>query len=159
MKKTLIIKHLLFLLVLTFILSCSKKSDEVTPSSVAGKWKQNGVTGKITVVQNGKTVSQDINEAADNSIIEFKADGTGTLDGDAITYKTSGTVLTITAGGQSLDFTAKVSGNNLTLGFTKDQFFKYVDLVGDPSDPDVATLISLKPFITDFTYNINYVKQ
>jgi hypothetical protein len=159
MKKTLIIKHLLFLLVLTFIVSCSKKSDEVTPSSVSGKWKQNGITGKITVVQNGKTVSQDINEAADNSIVEFKTDGTGTIDGDAITYKTSGTILTITAGSQSIDFTAKVSGNNLTLGFTKDQFFRYVDLVGDPSDPDVAALISLKTFITDFTYNINYVKQ
>jgi hypothetical protein len=159
MKNTLIIKHLLFLLVLTFILSCSKKSDEVTPSSVAGKWKQNGITGKITVVKDGKTVSQDINEAADNSIIEFKADGTGTLDGDAITYKTSGTVLTISAGGQSLDFTAKVSGSNLTLGYTKDQFFKFVDLVGDPSDPDVANLIALKPFITDFTYNTNYIKQ
>ena len=159
MKKALIIKNLLFLLVFTFIVSCSKKSDEVTPSSVAGKWKQNGITGKITVTQSGKTASQDINEAADNSIIEFKSDGTGTFDGDAVTYKTSGSVLTVSAGGQSIDFTAKVSGNNLTLGFTKDQFFKYVDLIGDPSDPDVATLISLKPFITEFTYNANYVKQ
>ena len=159
MKNTLIIKNLLFFLVLTFIVSCSKKTDEVTPAAVAGKWKQNGITGKITIVKDGKTVSQDINQAADNSIVEFKADGTGTFDGDAITYKTSGTVLTITAGSQSIDFTAKVSGNNLTLGFTKDQFFKYIDLFGDPSDPTTVNLIALKQYITDFTFNINYVKQ
>jgi hypothetical protein len=149
----------LFLLALTFIVSCSKTTDEVTPAAVTGKWKQNGITGSITVTQNGKTVTQPINETADNSIIEFKTDGTGTLEEDGITYKISGSVLTISAGGQSIDFTAKVSGSNLTLAFTKDQFFKYVELVGDPNDADVQALLALKTSITAFEYNINYVKQ
>ena len=156
MKKILIFRNLLFLLALTFIVSCSK-SDEVTPSLLTGKWKQNGVTGKVSFTEKGVTVSNDINEAADNTIIEFKADGTGNFEGDAITYKTSGSILTVTFGGQTVEFTSKVNGNNLTLGFTKDQFFKYIDLLGDPTDPDV---INLKKYtFTEFTYNVNYLKQ
>ena len=153
----LIFRNLLFLLALTFIVSCSKKTDEVTPSLLTGKWKQNGVTGKVSYTEQGKTISNDINEAADNTIIEFKADGTGTLEGDAITYKTSGSILTVFLGTQSIEFTSRVNGNNLVLGFTKDQFFKFIDLLGDPTDPDVIALKKLS--FTEFTYNINYVKQ
>ena len=159
MKKTLIIKNLLFLLVFTFIVSCSKKSDEVTPSSLTGKWKQNGITGKITLGSGAQVQTLDLNDAADGSIIEFKSDGTGTFEGSPITYKTSGSILTITAGSQNLEFTAKVSSNNLTLSFTKDQFFKALSIIADPNDPDIKILISAKDQITAFEYNVNYVKQ
>jgi photosystem II stability/assembly factor-like uncharacterized protein len=156
MKNPLIIKNLILLLVLAFMASCSK-TNEVSPSTLTGKWKHNGVTGKIAITQNGQSASQDINEPADNSILEFKSDGTAVFDGSPVTYKTSGNILTITEGGQSIEFTAKVSGNNLTLSFTKEQFFKYIDLVGDPTDPDV---IAFKKYnFTEFTYNINYIKQ
>ena len=157
MRKVLIAKNLLLVFALIFVVSCSKKSDEVTPSSLTGKWKQNGTTGKVSYTEKGVTVSNDINEVADNTIIEFKADGTGNFEGDAITYKAAGSILTVTFGGQPVEFTAKVSGNNLALGFTKDQFFKFIDLLGDPTDPDVIDL--KKRTFTEFTYNINYIKQ
>ena len=157
MKKILIFRNLLFLLALTFVVSCSKKTDEVTPASLTGKWKQNGTTGKVSYTEKGVIVSKDINEVADNTIIEFKADGTGTFDGDAVTYKTSGSILTVTFGRQSIEFTTKVNGNNLALGFTKDQFFKFIDILGDPTDPDVVAFKKLS--FTEFTYNINYLKQ
>ena len=157
MNKILVFRNLLFLLAFTFVVSCSKKSDEVTPSLLTGKWKQNGVIGKITATANGKTASQDINEPADNSIVEFKADGTGTFEGDAMTYKTSGSILTITLGGQSVEFTSKVSGSNLTLSFTKDQFLKILELTNGANDP---TLVAFKALtITEFVWNINYLKQ
>lgn len=159
MRKTLIIKNLLFLLVLTFILSCSKKSDEVTPALVAGKWKQNGITGKITVGSGTQVQSLDLSEPADGSIIEFKADGTGTFDGAPITYTTSGSNLTVNGSGQTAEFTAKVSGNNLALGFTKDQFLKAFALISDPNDPNTKLIVDAKDKITAFEFNINYVKQ
>ncbi len=143
----------------TFILNCSKKSDEVTPASVAGKWKQNGVTGKLTVGSGAQAQSVDLSDVADDSIIEFKTDGTGTFEGSPITYTTSGTNLIINVGRQTLEFTAKVSGNNLTLGFTKDQFLKVLELIADPNDPDIKLLVSSKDQITAFEYNINYIKQ
>jgi hypothetical protein len=159
MKNTLIIKNLLFLLVLTFIVSCSKKTDEVTPALVTGKWKQNGVTGKLTIGSGAQAQSFDLSDVADGSIIEFKADGTGTFEGSPITYTTSGTNLTIIGGGQTLEFTAKVSGSNLTLSFTKDQFLKALALISDPNDPDIKLLVSSKDQITAFQYDINYIKQ
>lgn len=159
MKKTLIIKNLLFLLVFTFIVSCSKKSDEVTPASIAGKWKQNGITGKLTVGSGTQAQTLDLSDTADGSIIEFKNDGTGTFYGVPITYTTSGSILTVKQTGQNLEFTAKVSGNNLTLSFTKEQFLKAIVLIADPNDPDIKLLVSSKDQITAFEYNINYIKQ
>lgn len=160
MKNVLTNKNLLFIFVLFLIVSCSKKSDEVTPALLTGKWKHNGITGKITYPDaNGKSTTTDISEAADNSIIEFKPDGTVLIDGDIGKYTLSGSNLTIGEGTQSVTFTAKVSGSNLTLSFTKDQFFQFVTLIGDPNDPDVQTLLALKTKITAFEYNTNYVKQ
>jgi hypothetical protein len=159
MKNVLINRNLIFIFALFLIVSCSKKSDEVTPSTLAGKWKHNGVTGKVIVGTGAQAQTVDINEPADNSIIEFKNDGTGVYDGTPVTYKTSGSILTITAGGQTLEFTAKVNGSNLTMSFTKDQFFKALTLVADTSDPDTQALIGIKDKITTFDYNINYIKQ
>ena len=90
MKKILIIKNLLFLLVFTFIVSCSKKSDEVTPASLVGKWKDNGTIGKLTGTDNGKAVSYDLNAPASSIVVEFKDDGTALIDGDAFKYKLAG---------------------------------------------------------------------
>jgi hypothetical protein len=159
MKNLMIFRNLLFVSVLFFVFSC-KKSDEVTPANLTGKWKQNGITGKVTVVNNGKTVTNDINEPADNSIIEFKSDGTAIFDGDVVKYTLSGSNLTLgdPATG-SVTFIAKVSGTNLTLSFSKDEYFKLLALVSDPSDPDTKALLDIKDKITAFEYNTNYVKQ
>ena len=158
MKNIFINKNLLFIFALFLIVSCSK-SGEVTPSSLAGKWKHNGLTGKIVIGTGAQAQTVDLKEDADNSIIEFKNDGSGVYNGTPITYKTSGSVLTIAAGGQNLEFTAKVNGSNLTMSFTKDQFFKALALVADTSDPDTKTIINLKDKITALEYNINYIKQ
>ena len=159
MKNILINRNLLFIFAFFLILSCSKKSDEVTPSALTGKWKQSGITGKITIMDNGQTATENINEPADNSIIEFKSDGTAVYDGDMVKYKLSGTNLTLGEGTQSVTFVAKVNGNNLTLSYTKDEFFKLIALFSDPNDPDVKEFLSIKNKITVFEYNQNYVKQ
>jgi hypothetical protein len=160
MKNLMIFRNLLFVSVLFFVFSCSKKSDEITPASLTGKWKQNGVTGKITVVDAGKTTTNDINEPADNSVIEFKSDGTAVFDGDVVKYTLSGSNLTLgDASTGSVTFIAKVSGTNLTLSFSKDEYFKLIALILDPNDPDVKALLDIKNKITVFEYNQNYVKQ
>ncbi len=74
-------------------------------------------------------------------------------------YKLSGTNLTLGEGTQSVTFVAKVSGNNLTLSYTKDEFFKLLTLFSDPNDPDVKEFLSIKNKITVFEWNQNYVKQ
>jgi hypothetical protein len=158
MNNKLIIKSLVLLLVLAFMMGCSK-SNEVSPSSLAGKWKQNGTTWKVTVNQNGKATTEDLSQAADNSILEIKADGTAILDGDAVTYKTSGSTITFTDGTNSLVYNIKVNGNSLTLSFTKDQFYQFLKDFYDTNDPDVADWATLKPLITDFIFDVNYVKQ
>jgi hypothetical protein len=159
MKNLMIFRNLFFVSLLFFVFSC-KKSDEVTPASLTGKWKQNGVTGKVTVVDNGKTVTNDINEPADNSIIEFKSDGTAVFDGDVVKYSLSGSNLTLgDASTGSVTFIAKISGTNLTLSFSKDEYFKLIALVYDPNDPDVKSFLDIKNKITVFEYNQNYVKQ
>ena len=160
MKNVLITRNLLFIFAFFLIVVSCKKSDEVTPKLLSGKWKQNGITGKLTYPDaNGKSITNDINEPADNSIIEFRADGTVVIDGNTGKYTLSGTNLTIGEGSQSVTFIAKVNGANLTLSFTKDQFFQFITLIGDPNDPDVQTLLAFKSKITAFEYNQNYVKQ
>ncbi|MDZ7896547.1 MAG: hypothetical protein U5N85_00755 [Arcicella sp.] len=159
MKNRLIIKNLVWILLLAFMVGCSK-SNEVSPSSLSGNWKQNGITGKLTIGSGAQAQSFDLSDSADGSIIEFKSDGTGTFEGTPMTYKTSGSILTITLnGGPILEFTAKVSGNNLTLSFTKDQFIKALSVLADPNDPDIKLVIDSKDQITGFEYNANYVKQ
>ena len=159
MKNVLITRNLFFIFAFFLIVVSCKKSDEVTPSVLIGKWKQNGVTGKITAVDNGQTLTENLNEPANNSIIEFKSDGTALYEGDLVKYSLSGTNLTLGEGTQSITFIAKVSGNNLTLSFTKDEYFKLISLFLDPNDPDVKEFLALKNKITVFELNTNYVKQ
>ena len=159
MKNVFINRNLLFIFAFFLIVSCSKKSDEVTPALLTGKWKLSTVTGKIVVTDNGKSQTNDINEAGDGSIWEFNANGTAIIDGDQVKYTLSGTNLTLGEGTQSVTFIAKVSGNNLTLSYTKDEFFKLLALVSDPSDPDTKAFLDIKSKITTFEYNQNYVKQ
>jgi hypothetical protein len=159
MKKTLIIKHLLFLLVLTFIVSCSKKSDEVTPASLVGKWKDNGTVGKLSGTDNGKAVSYDISSPASNIIIEFKNDGTALVDGDAINYKLTGSILTLSVGNLSYDYTvSKVSATELVLSLTKEQYYKFADLVYDTTSSDYKSIQNIKSNAV-VEYKENYVKQ
>ena len=67
--------------------------------------------------------------------------------------------LTLGEGTQAVTFVAKVTGSNLTLSFTKDEFFKLLALLGDPNDPETKAFLDLKNKITLFEYNTNYVKQ
>ena len=159
MKNVLIFRNLLLIFVVFLIVSCSKKSDEVAPSSLTGKWKQNGITGKVIFTENGQSITENVNEPADNSIIEFKTDGTATFDGDMVKYTLQGSNLTLGEGTQAVTFVAKVTGSNLTLSFTKDEFFKLLALLGDPNDPETKAFLDLKNKITLFEYNTNYVKQ
>jgi hypothetical protein len=158
MKNVLVYRNLLFIFTIFLAISC-KKSDEVTPALLTGKWKQNGVTGKLTVTDNGKSSTQDLTEPADNSITEFTVDGKVIIDGTTGKYTLSGTSLTIGEGTQAVTFTAKVSGNNLTLSWNKDQYFKYIESFGDTSDPDVQAFLQLKSKITALDVSINFIKQ
>lgn len=159
MKNVLISRPLLFIFALFLILSCSKSND-ITPASLTGKWKQNGVTGKIVAMNNGKTASQDINSPADNTIIEFSADGNAVYEGTPVKYTITGSILKFSDSSGSFEYTiAKKGTNDLTLSLTKDQFYKLLNLFYDPKDSYVIDLNSIKDFITTFEYNVNYVKQ
>ena len=164
MKNVLITRNLLFIFLVFLIVSCSKKNDEVTPSFLNGKWKQNGIVGKITYTENGKPVTEDLSEAADNSLLEFNADGT-TVNylGGVFNYKVSGSIITFSgSNGISFDETiAKSSATQLTLSFTKDQFFKLLDILysNKKTDANYVLLSKIKPTITAFQYDESYVKQ
>jgi hypothetical protein len=164
MKKIFIIKNLLVLLVLAFVVSCSKKSDEVSPATLTGKWKQNGLTGKISYTDNGKAVTEDLSEPADDSIIEFNADGT-TVNyfGTTLNYKVSGSIITFSGNtGVSFDRTiAKNGTTQLTLSYTKDQFYKFLDIAytNSKTDPTYVSLKAIQSTITVFQYDESFVKQ
>ena len=164
MKKVFINRNLLFVFALFLIVSCTKKADEITPSFLSGKWKQNGIVGKITYTDNGKSVTDDLSEAADNSLLEFNADGT-TVNylGATLNYKVSGSIITFSGtNGISFDETiTKSSATQLTLSFTKDQFYKLLDIVyaNKKTNPDYVESLRIKPTITAFQYDESYVKQ
>jgi hypothetical protein len=159
MKNLMIFRNLLFVSAIFFVFSC-KKSDEVTPASLVGKWKDNGTVGKISGTDNGKPVSYDLGAAVSSTVVEFKSDGTVDLGGGIIIkYVLSGSILTFSGNGLSFDYTvSKVSATELVLSFTKDQYYKYVDVLGDPNDDDVKTIQRLKSTAT-VEYKENYVKQ
>jgi hypothetical protein len=164
MRNTLIIKNLVFILILTFIVSCSKKSDEVSPATLTGKWKQNGVTGKITYTENGKSVTEDLSEAADNSIIEFNADGT-TVNylGGTLNYKVSGSTITFSGtNGVSFDRSiTKNSATQFTMSYNKDQFFKLIDILyaNKKTDPEYIEFMNIKSLTTSLQYDEVFIKQ
>ena len=164
MKKVVINKSLFFLFAFFVVVSCKKKADEITPSFLSGKWRQNGIVGKVTYTDNGKSVTDDLSEPADNSLLEFNADGT-TVNylGATLNYKVSGSIITFSGpNGISFDETiAKSSATQLTLSFTKDQFYKLLDIVyaNKKTDPDYVQSLKIKSTITAFQYDENYVKQ
>jgi hypothetical protein len=164
MKNVLINRNLLFIFAFFLIVSCTKKADEITPSFLTGKWKQNGIVGKVTYTDSGKSSTEDLSEAADNSLLEFNADGvTVNYLGANLNYKVSGSIITFSgANGLSFDETiAKSSATQLTLSFTKDQFFKLLDIVyaNSKTDPNYVQFLKIKPTITVFQYDESYVKQ
>jgi hypothetical protein len=165
MKNLMIFRNLLFIATLFFVFSCSKKSDEITPASLVGKWKQNGLTGKITYNDNnGKPVTEDLSSAADNSITEFNADGlTVNYLGLNLNYKISGSVITYSGtNGVSFDKTlTKNSATQLTLSFTKDQFYKFLDIIyaSKLTDPNYVLFQKIKSTVTVFQYDEIYIKQ
>ena len=164
MKKVIINKSLFFLFAFFLIVSCKKKADEITPSFLSGKWKQNGIVGKVSYTDNGKPVTDDLSEPADNSLLEFNADGT-TVNylGTTFNYKVSGSIITFSgSNGISFDETiAKSSATQLTLSFTKDQFYKLLDIAysNKKTDPNYVESLRIKPTITAFQYDESYVKQ
>ena len=159
MKKVIINKSLFFLFAFFVIVSCKKKTDEITPSSLIGKWKDNGTIGKLTGTDNGKAVSYDLNVPASSLIVEFKDDGTALVDGDPLKYKLTGSILTLTISSFSFDYTvSKISATELVLSFTKEQYYKYVDFSFDPTSNDYKLIQNIKSnAVVD--YKENYVKQ
>ena len=159
MKNVLINRNLLFVFALFLIIGCSKKSDEVTPTNLVGKWKDNGTISKISGTDNGKAVSYDLNVPASSLIVEFKNDGTVLVGSDAINYKLTGSILTLSGNGLSYDFTvSKVSATELVLSLTKDQFYTYAPFLFDVSGNDYKLIQNIKAnAVVD--YKENYVKQ
>jgi hypothetical protein len=159
MKNVLITQNLFVVLALFLIVSCSKKSDEVTPANLVGKWKDNGTVGKLSGTDGGKAVSYDISVPASSLVVEFKNDGTALVDGNSINYKLSGSILTLSFGGLSYDYTvSKVSATELVLSLTKEQYYKYVDFSYDPTDNDYKLIQNIKANAV-VEYKESYIKQ
>jgi hypothetical protein len=165
MKNVFTHRSLLFIFALFLIASCSKKTDEVTPNSaIIGKWKNNGIVGKITGTNAGKPIGYDLSENADATTLEFKTDGsialTSPLGSGSLKYVLSNSILTMTlSGGQTLEYTlVKVDTKELVLSFTKEQYYKYVDGFYDPADIDTKAIQSIKSNAV-VEYTESYVKQ
>jgi hypothetical protein len=164
MKNVLINRNLLFICALFLIVISCKKADEITPSFLTGKWEQNGIAGKVTYTDSGKSTTEDLSEAANKSLLEFNADGlTVNYLGANLNYKISGSIITFSGtNGISFEETiAKSSATQLTLSFTKDQFFKLLDIVyaNKKTDPDYVEFLKIKSTITSFQYDESYIKK
>ena len=108
-------KFSLFLVLISFIISCSKNADVTPNQNVVGTWKFQNTSGSAVV--GGKTVdlaqTQDIGLSGQKLI--FKVDGSGTIDGGAMTYTVSGNALTITQSGVKLVMNVAVIEGVLTI--------------------------------------------
>jgi hypothetical protein len=163
MKTLLITQRLLVILSLLFIMSCSKKDDAVTPSTstLTGKWNHKATTGKLTYTSSGQTKTFDLNEFADGSTIEFKADGTVIYEGNQVKYTLTGTsmVLNYGAGLPTIDFTITTfTSSEMVLSFTKDQFIKYMERYYNTTDATVRDILKNKATATLPDYTVSYTK-
>jgi hypothetical protein len=163
MKNLFIIKSVGSVLALVLILSCSKKDEAITPSTstLAGKWKHNGSVGKLTFTSSGTTKIIDLNDTADGSIIEFKADGTALFEGEAVKYTVAGTAVSLNygTGKPTIDFTvSKLTSTEMTITYTKDQVIKYIERYYDTTDSDIRELLKNKAAATLSEYTVNYIK-
>jgi hypothetical protein len=163
MKNLLSFQKLFFILMLFFIVNCSKKDEAITPSTstLAGKWKHNGSVGKLTFTSSGSTKTVDLNDTPDGSIIEFKADGTALFEGEAVKYTVTGTAVSINygTGKPTIDFTvSKLTSTEMTTSYTKDQTFKYIERYYDTTDASIRDLIKNKATATLTEYTVNYIK-
>jgi hypothetical protein len=163
MKNLFIIKSVGSVLALVLILSCSKKDEAITPSTstLAGKWKHNGSVGKLTFTSSGTTKVVDLNDTADGSTIEFKADGTALFEGEAVKYTVTGTAVSINygTGKPTIDFTvSKLTSTEMTTSYSKDQVIKYIERYYDTTDADIRELLKNKATATLSEYTVNYTK-
>lgn len=163
MKNLFAFHKLLFVLMLFFIVNCSKKDDAVTPSTstLAGKWKQNGSVGKLTYTSGGVTKGVELTDAPDGSVIEFKADGTALFEGEAVKYTVAGTAVSFNygTGKPTIDFTiSKLTSTEMTTSYTKDQTFKYIERYYDTNDASIRDLIKNKATATLSEYTVSYIK-
>jgi hypothetical protein len=105
----------LFIFFISFIISCSKNADVVPNQIVMGTWKFQNTSGSAVV--GGKTVdlaqTQDVGLSGQKLI--FKTDGSGSIDGGAMTYTVSGNTLTITQSGVKLVMNVAVVEGVLTI--------------------------------------------
>jgi archaellum component FlaF (FlaF/FlaG flagellin family) len=154
-----------FSLFLTLVLamSCSKKNEEIAPSTstLMGKWKHKESVGKLTFTSNGKTKIVDLNDTNDGSVIEFKSDGNAIFEGEAVKYTITGkaVVLNYGTGKPTIDFTvSKLTSAEMTTSYTLDQCFKYIERYYDTTDPDIRELIKNKATATLTEYTVTYSK-
>lgn len=163
MKNSLTFQRLLFVAILLFVMGCSKKDEAVTPSTstLTGKWKHKESVGKLTSTVGGKTVELPFAEKEDGSIIEFMANGTALFEGESVKYTVTGTAVSLNygTGKPTIDFTvSKLTSSEMTISFTKDQTFKYIERYYNTTEPEIRELIKNKATATLTEYTINYTK-
>ena len=144
-------------------MSCSKKDEPVTPSTstLTGKWKHKESIGKLTFTTGGNTKVVDLNATADDSSIEFMANGTALFEGESVKYTVTGTAVSLNygTGKPTIDFTiSKLTSSEMTVSFTKDQTFKYIERYYDTTDSDIRELIKNKATAILTEYTITYTK-
>jgi hypothetical protein len=163
MKKSFSLQRFLFVLMLFFIINCSKKDEAITPSTstLAGKWKHNGSVGKLTFTSSGSTKVVDLNDTPDGSVIEFKADGAALFEGEAVKYTVTGTAVSFNygTGKPTIDFTvSKLTSTEMTTSYTKDQVIKYIERYYDTNDASIRDLLKNKATATLSEYTVSYIK-
>ena len=163
MKNARSFQKICFVLMLFFIINCSKKDEPITPSTstLTGKWKHNGSVGKLTFTSTGSTKVVDLNDTPDGSIIEFKADGTALFEGESVKYTVMGTAVSLNygTGKPTIDFTvSKLTSTEMTTSYTKDQTIKYIERYYDTTDASIRDLLKNKATATLSEYTVSYLK-
>lgn len=144
-------------------MSCSKKDEAISPSNatLTGNWKHSSSVGKLTFTSGGLSKVVDLNDNADGSIIEFMSNGTALFEGESVKYTVTGKEVSLNygTGKPTIDFTvSKLTSSEMTISYTKDQCFKYIERYYDTTDPDIRELIKNKSTATLSEYTVNYTK-
>ncbi|MES2796264.1 MAG: hypothetical protein V4683_09875 [Bacteroidota bacterium] len=169
----------IFRICLFFALSigCSKDNiDVANPSSeLAGKWKDQGIKGSLTIDIMGRKSTESLEQPINVDLLEFKNDGSITnskalsaISNALLITKYSFSSKQLTFSGTesytkksiNLVFNYSLNGNFLILSMDKELFTKNVESLPDIGPgSEFEFLKEIVPFVTEYKYEHTFEKQ
>lgn len=154
LKQTKMKKIVFFMLMaLPFVFtSCSDDDDDYSTSDLVGSWtytKSEASEVSTNSKEATQAITEDIEDYYDNVVLTFTSDGKFVVDSkEEGTYTVNGNKLTITGGGEKLESTISISGNELIV--YEDETEYYQDEIGDLIDD--ADDVVIKKVIAGYHY-------